>query len=64
MPHSLVDGDAGVVEDDDDVRLGSADIVECLESLTASERSVADDGNMLALGIALQFGGDGHAESR
>ena len=59
---SLVDADAVVVENDEDVGFGDTGVVESLESLTTGHGAVADDGNMLPLGVALQCGSGGHAE--
>ena len=62
--HGLVDGDAVVVEDDDDVGFGEPHIVEGFESLTACERAVADDGDMFAGEVTLHLRRHGHAEGR
>ena len=61
---SLVDGYAVVVEHDEEVGARVAHVVEGLESLTAAEGAVADDGDMAARGVALQQAGGGHTESR
>ena len=59
---SLVDTDAVVVEDDEDVGFGDTGVVESLESLTTGHGAVADDGDMLPLGVALQCRSGCHAE--
>ena len=59
---SLVDADAVVVENDEDIGFGDTGVVEGFESLTTGHGAVADDGDMLPLGVALQCGSGGHAE--
>lgn len=58
----FVDADAVVVENDEDVGFGDTGVVEGFESLTTGHGAVADDGDMLPLGVALQCRSGGHAE--
>ena len=62
--HRTVDRDAVVVEYHQHVGLAHAGVVECLEGLASGHGAVADDGDMLTVGVSLQFRRDGHAQRR
>jgi hypothetical protein len=55
------DGHLVVVEDDQQIGVERAAVVERLEGHAGAERAVADDGDDLPA-LALELGGDGHAE--
>ncbi len=59
---AFVNGDAVVVEDDEDIAVGDAGVVQAFEGQAAGHGTVADDGDVLAFGFAPEFGGHGHAE--
>ena len=62
--HRTVDRDAVVVEYHQHVGLAHAGVIESLESFASGHGAVADDGDMLTVGVSLQFRRDGHAQRR